>query len=204
MHHSDTTTFQHTWINKSINFEKLYEKHPITDAVIIKVAIDSYKDIFNGLDPAPFKRRDLDPDLLQYLEDCSSDIPMKNPINLQFNVEEALQDEETEKKVKLGLTTYFSFMMYSKRRQLKRSMKKNAFNVIIAFIFLITAFLLEPHISNNLFLLTLLEGLFVGGWVFLWQAISSFAFQNRDIKHKYKEYQRFCAAPIHFKHTITN
>jgi hypothetical protein len=48
--------------------------------LIISVAIEKCAYIFNELDPAPFRKRDLDHDLRIYLEDSSLDIPLKHKI----------------------------------------------------------------------------------------------------------------------------
>jgi hypothetical protein len=59
-------------------FEKIYERDRATNSFIISVAIEKYADIFNELDPAPFRKKDLDHDLRIYLEDSSLDIPIKH------------------------------------------------------------------------------------------------------------------------------
>ena len=72
--------------------EGIYEKDQATSAFIIATAIERYTDIFNELDPAPFKKRDIDQDLRVFLEDCSADIPLKYNVILQFNVLENASD----------------------------------------------------------------------------------------------------------------
>jgi hypothetical protein len=44
----------------------------------------------------------------------------------------------------------------------------------------------------------MVEGLFIGGWVFLWEAIALFVFKNRDINLQIRRYERFKEAPIKF------
>ena len=78
--------------------EKIYEKDEATNSFIISVTIENYADIFNELDPAPFRKRDLDQDLRDYLEDSSSDIPLKYGIILQFNISVESQNVEKEEK----------------------------------------------------------------------------------------------------------
>jgi len=43
--------------------EKIYEKDEATNSFVISVTIDNYADIFNELDPAPFRKRDLNQEL---------------------------------------------------------------------------------------------------------------------------------------------
>jgi hypothetical protein len=90
--------------------EKIYEKDEATNSFVISVAIDNYADIFNELDPASFRKRDLDQNLRDYLEDSSSDIPLKYGIILQFNVSVEDKNAEKEGKIRSGLKTYFAFV----------------------------------------------------------------------------------------------
>lgn len=59
---------------------------PGTNAFIIAAAFEKCSDFFNILDPSPLRKRDLSRDLRAYLEDCSSDILLKQDIILQFNL----------------------------------------------------------------------------------------------------------------------
>lgn len=180
--------------------EEMYETDPTTNAFILGVAINSYSDIFNELDPAPFRRRDLDPDLRAFLEDCSSDIPLKYAIILRFNVPLTLHDPELEERIRLGLKTYFSFVIRSHERERKQAYEQNVYYIFTSCFFLFISFFLGSRIPNNVFYFTLVEGLSIGGWVFLWEAISSFAFKNKSLYHNYKQYKRFYQCAIEFEY----
>ena len=65
---------------------------------------------------------------------------------------------------------------------------------------LLASFALRPVFAENIVLSTLVEGVSIGGWVFLWEAISTFVFKNRDIREKYRQYKRFSAASICFNY----
>jgi hypothetical protein len=176
---------------------RIYEKDKKTGAFVISIALDSYVDVFNELDSAPWRRRDLDHDLRVFLEDCSSDIPLKYDIILQFNVEREKQDELKEKRLKTGLKTYFTFVRGGLQKKIRRSNGRSIVYAIGAF-FLIFASYSLTAISTNPLLSTLFDIVAIGGWVFLWEAISTFAFQGREALERYKTYQRFSTADISF------
>ena len=46
--------------------KQIYKMNPDTKAYIIEVSLIDYNEIFNGWDPSPIKRRDLDPDLISF------------------------------------------------------------------------------------------------------------------------------------------
>ncbi|MCW4025589.1 MAG: hypothetical protein NWF01_11240 [Candidatus Bathyarchaeota archaeon] len=185
------------------SLEKIYERDLQTGSYIVAVAIDRYTDIFNELDPAPFKKRDLNPDLLIYLEDCSFDIPLKYSTILQFTVLNESVDPKKEERIIFGLKTYFSFIERQLAREITESYKKSAVYVVIAFLLLFASYSLI-RVAENVVFVTALEVITIGGWVFLWEAISTFAFKKRETKSKRKHYKRFIISPIIFTHSANN
>jgi hypothetical protein len=177
--------------------ERIYEKDKKTGAFIISIALDRYVDVFNELDSAPWRRRDLDHDLRLFLEDCSSDIPLKYDIILQFNVEKEKPDLIKEQRLKVGLKTYFTFVRSGLQKKIRRSNQRSLVYGVGAF-FLIFASYSLAAISSNPLLATLFDVVAIGGWVFLWEAISTFAFQGREALDRYRTYQRFSTAEVRF------
>ena len=181
------------------SFAEIYERDRASGAFIMNIAIEKYADVFNKLDPAPFRKRDLDQDLLDFLENCSSDIPLKYGITLHFRVLNEMRDFEKEEKIRQGLRTYFSFVRNLLQRKLRRSHKKIILDVVASLILLSFSLSLPTILSDSVVFTTLVEILNIGGWVFLWEAISTFSFRNRDIQNQYKHYKRLNKAQIIFE-----
>jgi hypothetical protein len=177
--------------------ERIYERDKGSGAFIISIALDRYVDIFNELDSAPWRRRDLDHDLRVFLEDCSADIPLKYDIVLQFNVEQEKQDPVKEERLKLGLKNYFAFARTGLQKKIQRSYERSALYAFTAF-FLIVAFYSLATISANPLLAAVFDIISIGGWVFLWEAISILLFQGREARDRYKMYSRFSLAEVRF------
>jgi hypothetical protein len=177
--------------------ERIYEKDKETGAFIISVALDHYVDVFNELDSAPWRKRDLDHDLRLFLEDCSSDIPLQHDVILQFNVEQERQDALKEERPKAGLKTYFTFVRSALQKKLSRSYQRSTVYAVGAFFLIFASYSLAATTTSPL-LATLFEVVAIGGWVFLWEAISTLAFQGREAHDRHKMYQRFSTAEIRF------
>ena len=186
--------------NGAASFDKIYEKDPNTNSYIIAVAVEKYGDIFNELDPAPFKSRDLNNELRTYLEDSSFDIPLKYDITLQINLLDEKPNFTWEERIVFGLKTYFSFVERQFAREISDSYRKGFFYIGIAFILLFVAYSLKSSAPLEIISGIALEGITIGGWVFLWEAISTFAFKHRETRNKNKHYKRFMAANITFKY----
>lgn len=164
----------------------------------VKIAIKNYHDIFNDLDPAPLKRRDLDQAMVSYLDECSDDIPLKYKIDLHIVADRKILNKEKEERVKVGLKTYFGFLSLSLKQELLDSYKKSFQWIIFSIILIFSFFIFSNLFQNNIFLKIISEGLLIGGWVFLWEAIALLAFENKETKIRYKKYLRLQKANIEF------
>jgi len=180
--------------------KKVYSNDEMSGAYIIEVSLNKYTEVFNEWDPAPFKLRDLDPDLLFYMEECAADIPLKYPVILDFYLPEEKFDHKKEEVIITGMENYFSFNINIISKKLFQTNRKALFDAVIGFSFLAGAWILEPVVVKRAFLKILLEGLFIGGWVFLWEAFYTFFFENSAVYQKRKQYRRFLKASIRFKY----
>lgn len=172
------------------------------ETFIIEVSLDGYEDIFNEWDPAPFKRRDLDPDLIYFLETCSDDIPLRYPIRIKFEMPKDLRNSDRENKIVTGIRNYFKFMKNSIEKEIDQVRKRIFIYTVMSFGFLLAATLSSGIAAKNILLQTGVEGLFIGGWVFLWEAISLVFFSMRDKQIEYRKADRFGGAEYVFVNDI--
>ena len=93
-------------------FAEIYRFDKNSRSFIIEIALDRYEDIFSEWDPAPFKLRDIDPDLELYLEGSSDDIPFKYPVALSFTIPKGSRNENIEEQARNGLKNGFTFKRY--------------------------------------------------------------------------------------------
>jgi hypothetical protein len=181
---------------------KLYEKNSETGNYIIEVSLDKYGDLFNEWDNASYKKRDLDPDLSEFLDNCSRDIPLKYGIDICFYLPKEVQNAEKEKIIINRIKTYFSFIVDYESRLLKATYRKISLYIIISFILLSMGYFITAS-EDNVFWGTLMQGLDVGGWVFLWEAISFFFIKRADNIKRISKYKRFSLAVIFFKYSTS-
>ncbi|QQE66903.1 hypothetical protein GFS31_36070 [Leptolyngbya sp. BL0902] len=180
-------------------FNTIYAIDPATNAYMIEAALDDYGDIFNEWDPAPFKRRELDPDLQIYLEGSSDEISFRYPVELIFTLPAEKRCEATEQEVRVGLRNSFTFKLYVLRKEIRTINLLTLRYVLMGLGTLWAARLISVPAEAYAITSVLTEGLFIGGWVFLWEAVSLFFFSNRDIYQRYRTYTRLRDALVIFQ-----
>lgn len=180
-------------------FAEIYAIDSATNAYMIEVALDRYTDIFSEWDPAPFKRRELDPDLQLYLEGSADEIPPKHAIEVCFTLPPGHRNAAMEQEVRRGLSNSVDFKLYLLRRDIKLINTRTFHYVLAGLGTLLVATLMAEPSEGSVVTSVLTEGLFIGGWVFLWEAVSLFFFSNRDLLNRYSLYQRFRRSQVIFK-----
>lgn len=176
---------------------EIYAIDKANNAYMIEAALDHYTDIFSEWDPAPFKRRELDPDLQFYLEGSADEIPKKYAIEVCFTLPPGTRDEAMEQDVRAGLRNSVDFKLYLLKKEIRLINVRTARYVLAGLGTLLVARLAEP-LDINIFTSVLTEGLFIGGWVFLWEAVSLFFFSNRDLYNRYCTYKRLRGSEVIF------
>ena len=177
---------------------KVYQVDPATGAFLVEVDLDRYEDVFNEWDPAPYKRRDLDPDLLTYLNESSLDIPLRYELELAFTVPAEVSDSEKEKLVSDGIRNYFTFEARQLRRRLGLIYRTTAAYLICAVLLLIATTYANRMIVDNVLLEVLRQGITIGAWVFAWECISGFLFDHRRVRLELRHLLRIKRALLCF------
>lgn len=179
--------------------EKIYERNPENGNFIIEISLDNYAEIFNEWDHAPFKRKDINPELLNFLEDSIDDIPMKNDIDLCFFLSEETRNEKREQLILNWFNTFYNFYIELEKTKMKLKIKNSIILLKISLLLLGTSNM-GLNASNNFINYLLTEVIVVGGWVFLWEAISILTFERAKISKLIKNYSRFANAQILFRY----
>lgn len=177
---------------------KAYQVDPATGAFLVEVALNLYQDVFNDWDPAPFKRRDLDPDLLTYLNDSSQDIPLRCELTLTFTVPADVSDIEKERLVSDGICNYFTFEARQTQRRLGQLYRTTAAYLICAVGLLVATTYANRIEADSLALELLRQGITIGAWVFAWECISRFLFDHRRVRTELRHLRRFEKALLSF------
>lgn len=184
--------------NSLINY---YNINKDNSAYIIEISLDNYAELFNGWDASSLKRRDLEPELLDYLEQSGSEIPLTNKVELYLYLPEKLRNEEKEIRSKTGIINNFNVVLFFINKSLKKIYRQILTNIIMSCMFLIAAYLLRNTIKlDGIFSTILVEGLYIGGWFLLWEAFSLFFFNSYEIRQRKKIFLRFIDMKIYFKY----
>lgn len=186
-------------IHKKHEYTNLYNKNEETKAYIIEVSLEDYSELFNGWDASPLRRKDLEPELLDYLEQAATEIPIKEKVELVFYLPFGMRDLDKEQKSITGIKNNYKVVMFFIQKTLRMNYRQLATYIMLSILFLIGAYILRNVTDLELLMSIAIEGLFIGGWFLLWEAFSLFFFTSHETRIRRKIFQRFMDSEIYFK-----
>ena len=165
--------------------------------IIIDVAASRVQDLYNDFDRhAPYVRRDLDQDLVEYLQDCAKEIG-RCPFVIRITLGPGrIPSGEVVTRVKQSVRRFFGYMSELERRKIRRAgLTSLAFLVVGLCIFAVTT-LTGGTASVGFPWPILREGLTVAGWVAVWEALATFLIRWGAFRRSLRLYHRLAEASV--------
>lgn len=185
---------------KALKLSQIYSYSEEDKSYSAQISLDSYDELFNVWDAAPLKRRDLEPDLLDFIEQVGSDIPMKEKVKLVFLLPEKEKNEQKQETSKEAIYHNFFMIRHFINKELKKNNKKILAYLLIGIVFLSATTLLKNIILPEYPATILSDGLFIGGWVMVWEAFSLFFFTGSELRGRKNRFIRFSNSVIDFQY----
>lgn len=189
-------------MKKSNSYEMLYRKNRDTGRVIIDVALGNYLEFFHEWDSSTFKKRDINPELAEFLDLCSEEISLRKKLEivLTLNLNTVEIDKEKEELIRISYENYYNSLKRFERRRVKRYIRISAILISISFILLFSYGVLNKIKEKSIISDVFLESLLIGGWVFAWETIHLLFIDIMEPIRRYREIKRFLEADISFKY----
>lgn len=143
---------------------RLDEGHPI-----LEVRVESMEQLFDNRDPAPFRNRDLDPALVEYLLDGARDLRTVNPLRVEIWLGASPSDD-----VPHAIRAYFQHEIDSTNRRRREQVRTGLIGLAIAIsavIVLIAVAQVVDRYLTGLVGTALREALVISGWVLMWRPL---------------------------------
>ena len=167
---------------------------------LIEVRVAELRQLFNAIDPSPFRERDLDPRAEQFIVEWSSDFPANAPLALLVHLERATGGDEDAATLRAAIREFFGQRAASSRRKLRDLFHRGRISLVIALAFLAAATLagdaLAASVPDSRVGGILREGFLIGGWVAMWRPLEVFLYDWWPIRAEVRHFERLSTMPV--------
>jgi hypothetical protein len=167
---------------------------------VIEVRIRELSQLFNSLDPSPFRERDLDDDAEDFIVGWAQELPVNKTFRviIHLPMDEARKVDEHELAV--AISNYFADRAHIVQRELKELFRAGWRHLSVGLSVLVVCFLASQFVPSalgvNPISRAMQESLIIVGWVANWKPIEIFLYDWWPFKRSINLYQRLRDAAV--------
>jgi hypothetical protein len=172
--------------------------------VLIEVHVAELKQLFNSIDPSPFRNKDLDPKAEEFIVGWAKEIPRDAQLGLVVDLDRPAGLPDEAAILRDAIHEFFLQRSNAFRRRLRELFRVGRTSLIIGLIVLAGAIALGD------FLATLMKGyrigeilresLTIGGWVSMWRPLEVFLYDWWPIRNEARLSERLAAMPVRIRY----
>ena len=172
---------------------------------VIEVRVAELRQLFNAIDPSPFRQRDLDPRAEQFIVDWASDLPADKPWALVVHLDRPAGRADEAATLRDAIHEYFGQRVVAARRRLRELFRRGRISLVIALVFLTASIAigdaLAGYFEKSRIGDVIREGFLIGGWVAMWRPLEVFLYDWWPIRAEGRLLQRLSAMPVRIEYT---
>jgi hypothetical protein len=169
----------------------------------IAIRVRMISQLFNSLDPSPFREKDLDADTEEFVIGWARELPVGAPfaIAVELPPEEAAKPEAA--KIGEAFANYFQHRADIAQLELRELFRVGwrslAIGLVVLIACLVGSQIVAGVIGNAVVARVLEESLIIVGWVANWRPLEIYLYDWWPIRRRIVLYRRIAAAPVQIR-----
>ncbi len=174
------------------------------DRGIIEMHLHNVGQLFDTLDPSPFREKDLDPKADEFIVESARELCSKRPREIVLHLDQASNDPDAQRVVSDAIRTHFARRSELARRELRQLMRRGWISLAIGLAFLTTLFVIVRATglarTESGFPMLVRESMLIVGWVAMWRPLEIFLYDWWPIAGKRRLYDRLSRVKVRIVH----
>ncbi len=172
---------------------------------VIEVHVAELKQLFNAIDPSPFREKDLDPKAEEFIVSWAADLKSDAALALLVYLDRPAGLPEEASVLRDAIREYFGQRALASRRRLRKLFRVGRTSLAIGITCLTVSVLLGDFVADLLQASQigplLRESLLIGGWVAMWRPMETFLYDWWPIRDEARLFDRLSAMPVRIAYT---
>lgn len=171
---------------------------------VIQVHVTELRQLFNSIDPSPFRSRDLDPKAEEFIVGWAKEFGRTQHLALEVSIDRSAGLPDEAAVLRDAIHEFFRQRALGYRQRLRELLRVGRISLAIGLVVLASA------VAMGNFLASLMKGgevgqilremLFIGGWVSMWRPLEIFLYDWWPIREEAQLSDRLAAMPVRIKY----
>jgi hypothetical protein len=174
---------------------------------VIEIRVAELRQLFNAIDPSPFRQRDLDPRVEEFIVDWASDLAADKPWALLVHLDRSAGRADEAAALREAIHEYFGQRVIASKRKLRELFRRGRISLVIALAFLTASIAISDavaaYLGGSRLGGVIREGFVIGGWVAMWRPLEVFLYDWWPIRAEGRLLQRLSTMPVRIEYKET-
>jgi hypothetical protein len=171
-----------------------------SDALLIEVRVAEMRQLFNAIDPSPFREKDLERGTEAFIVEWAREASGSSSFALLVHLDRSTNLDDDTAALREAIRAFFADRARSSRRALRRHFATGRISLAIGLATLVLL-ALASEMSRNIFPdarlgQILQDSLVIGGWVAMWRPLEMFLYDWWPIRADARLYDRLSEMPV--------
>jgi hypothetical protein len=171
----------------------------------IEVHVAELKQLFNAIDPSPFREKDLDAQAEEFIVSWAREAPREATLGLLVHLDRTAGLPEEPAVLRDAIREFFGHRARTARGRLRQLLRLGRTSLLIGLVFLAVCIaagdLVAAALAARRIGEILRESLLIGGWVAMWRPLEIFLYDWWPIRRETQLYDRLSAMPVRIAYT---
>ena len=171
---------------------------------VIEVHVGELKQLFNAIDPSPFREKDLDPKAEEFIVSWAQDLRSDSRLALLVYLDRGVGRPEEAAILRDAIHQYFGQRATASRQRLRRLFRVGRTSLAIGITSLALSLIagdFAAKLLRNTVGELLRESLLIGGWVAMWRPMEMFLYDWWPIRAEARLFDRLSLMPVRIAYT---
>jgi len=159
----------------------------------VELNLRDVNQLFNTIDPSPFREKDLDRDAEEFIVSWTREFPLREPVALIIYLSELPAGKDFEPMIEQSVQNYFAYRARLSHLEFRQLMKDGRHSLLIGGLFLaacLTASHLVAGHASGTFLSVAQESLTIAGWVAMWRPMEIFLYEWWPLRRRWRVFEK--------------
>jgi hypothetical protein len=167
---------------------------------VIEIRLEQFRQLFNSLDPSPFRERDLDERAEEYIVSWARELPAREPIQIVVHLPQAEAEAAADHGIQMAISHYFQDRAEMAAREVREELRLGRRYLwvglpILAGCLALSQIARQVIEAEGLAYLAQ-ESLIIFGWVACWKAIETLLYEWLPVKRRLDLFRRLAVAEV--------
>jgi hypothetical protein len=170
-----------------------------SDDPTIHVRIHELRQLFNSIDPSPFRERDLDPNCEEFIVSWAREMPPDRDLRVEIRIDRETPPPELAADVPSAVRGHFAreaSLQELRRRRIVREGRLSLAIGLVVLVLCVSAAALIPTDSLGTAGWILRESLIIAGWVVMWHPLEVLLYNVWPVVRERRLLERLAGADV--------